>query len=286
LKRTLFPGLILFISVLVLASCGNQNQIRSGDSLEVAFDKAMNFYDRGRYNDAANAFETVISVGRGTEVGQDAQFYLAESYYNGRQFLLAASEYQRYHVFFPRSPRARDAQFLEAYSHYRLSPRYNLDQSDTYRAIELFQLFISRNQNSERVPEAAGYIDELRTKLAKKNFEAAEQYMTLARREARNYRAAAVYYGVTIDRFPETVYAEKALANQVRAFTFFADNSVPARQAERYQDAIDAYETYVQLFPRGENRSVAEEFYDRAITGLRAAESRDAERAAAAASAS
>ncbi|MCH8556475.1 MAG: outer membrane protein assembly factor BamD [Balneolia bacterium] len=279
MKRTLFPGLILLISVLVLASCGNQNQIRPGDSLEVAFEKAMNFYDRGRFSDAANAFETVISVGRGTEIGQDAQFYLAESYYNGRQLLLAASEYQRYHVFFPRSSRARDAQFMEAFSYYRLSPRYNLDQSDTYRAIELFQLFISRNQSSDRVEEAAGYIDELRTKLARKNFAAAEQYMRLARREARNYRAAAVYFGITIDRFPETEFAEKALANQIRALTLFADNSVPVRQSERYQEAIDTYETYLQLFPRGDNRSLAEEYYDRASSGLRSAQERDRERA-------
>lgn len=223
----------------------------------------MDLYDRERYNDAASSFETVISIGRGTDIGQDAQFYLAESYYKSRQYLLAAAEYQRFYTFFPRSDRATDAQFQEALSYYNMSPRYNLDQSDTYESIELFQLFVNRNPDAEKVDEAVGYIDEMRAKLARKRFEAAEQYITL-----RNYRAAAVYYDITVDRFPETKWAERAQANKIRAYVIYADNSVAARQAERYQEAIDAYETYLQLFPRGDNRSLAEEFYNRAEEGL------------------
>ncbi|MCH8567539.1 MAG: outer membrane protein assembly factor BamD [Balneolales bacterium] len=268
MKNSILKLSVLFLAVIILASCGNRNQIRPGDTLEVAFDKAMAFYDRGRFGDAAQAFETVITVGRGTEIGQEAQFFLAESYFNNRQFLLAAAEYQRYHVFFPRSARAADAQFAEAFSYYRLSPRYNLDQSDTIRSIELFQLFISRNPNNQKASEAADYIDELREKLALKRFRAAEQYVRLAGREARNYRAAAIYFGITFDRFPETIYAEKALANKIMAHVYFAENSVSARQLERFQEAVEAYETYVQLFPRGESRDIAERYNDRAVTAI------------------
>lgn len=264
MKRPFIASLgLLVLSVILFSSCGSSSQIRPGDTLEEAFDKAMELYDRERYNDAASSFETVITIGRGTDIGQDAQFYLAESYYKSRQYLLAAAEYQRFYTFFPRSDAATDAQFLEALSYYNMSPRYNLDQSDTYESIELFQLFVNRNPNSPRVEEAVGYIDEMRAKLARKRFEAAEQYITL-----RNYRAAAVYYDITVDRFPETKWAERAQANKIRAYVIYADNSVVARQAERYQEAIDAYETYLQLFPRGENRELAEEFYNRAEEGL------------------
>lgn len=268
MKLSSIPVLtLLILSSAILFSCTNQNQIRPGDSLEVAFDKAMAFYDRGRFADAAQAFETVITVGRGTEIGQEAQFFLAESYYKNRQFRLAASEYQRYHIFFNRSDRAPDAQFMEAFSYYRLSPRYELDQTDTIRSIELFQLFISRNRASPRVQEAVTYIDEMREKLAQKNFSAANQYMRLGRRTAVNFRAAAIYYGLTIDMYPETSFAEKAQANQIRAWVYFAENSTVARQEERFAKAIEAYETYVQLFPRGANRSLAETYFDRATTG-------------------
>ncbi len=255
--------IILLIAGLIFASCSQRSLIRPGDTLEVAFEKAMALYERGRYSDAANAFETVVSIGRGTEIGQDAQFMAAQSYFDSRQYILAAAEFQRYSVFNPRSERRETADFMEGFSYYRLSPRYNLDQSDTYRAIEAFQLFISRYPSSERAPEAVELIEEMRIKLAKKSFRAAEQFYRL-----RYYNAAAIYYGLTLEVFPETKWAELALVNQIRAYTTFAENSVPARQEERFQKAVDAYETYLQLFPRGENRQLAEEFYDNASRGL------------------
>lgn len=248
----------------MVSACGTRSHIQPGDTIEVAFEKSMNLYENERYRDAASSFEVVISLARGTDIGQDAQYYLAKSYFNNRDYLIAASEFNRYVAFFPRSARNEDAMFLEAYSYYRLSPRYNLDQTDTYNSIEKFQLFLNRHPDSDRAPEAAGHIDEMREKLSKKMYEAAEQYMRL-----RQYRSAALYFGMTLERFPETDYAELALVNQINAYVIYADNSVAARQAERYQKAVDAYETYMQLFPRGINRTLAERYVDNAHTGLR-----------------
>jgi outer membrane protein assembly factor BamD len=260
---------ILFIILVVgLGACASKNQIRPGDSLEVAFEKANRLYERERYTDAARAFETVLSIGRGTEIAQESQYLLAESYFKNRNFLVAASEYRRYYTNYPRSERRIDAEFNEAISYHRLSPRYKLDQTDTYRAIELMQLFIGKYPTSEQAAQAAVLIDEMRSKLAQKEFGAAELYMRI-----REYRSAAVYYELTLDKFPETTWAEKALARQIEAYFLYAERSVPERQAERYQQAIDSYQRYVQLFPRGENRSIAEDFVDRARIGLRNAQS-------------
>ena len=255
--------LLSVLLLFVISACGTRTAIRPGDTIEVAYDKARDLYDRGRYRDAARAFETVISISRGTEFGQDAQYLLADSYFNSRDYLIAASEFSRYVAFYPRSERAEDAAFMEAMSYYRLSPRYNLDQTDTYNAIERFQLFLSRYPQSARAPEAAQFIDELRTKLSRKMFAAANQYMTL-----RQFRSAAVYFGLTFERFPETIFAEEALVKQILAYVEFASVSVPDRQAERFQNAIDSYELYMQLFPRGLNRTRAEEYVDRARVGL------------------
>lgn len=252
---------VLFIAGAV--ACTSKNHIRSGDTLEVAFEKANRFYERGRYSDAARSFETVLSIGRGTEIAQESQFLLAMSYYNNREYLISAAEFRRYATNYPRSERRAEAEFKQALSYYNMSPRYKLDQSDTYRAMELMQLFISRYPNTDEAVRAADMIDEMRDKLARKEFQAAELYMRI-----RQYQAAAVYYGLTLDQFPETSWAELALARQIFAYVRFAENSIPERQVERFQKAIDSYQTYVQLFPRGENRSIAEEHVDRARTGL------------------
>jgi len=258
--RTFF---IVIIAAMALVSCRSKELIRPGDSLEVAFEKAMNQYENENYTEAANAFETVISIGRGTDFGQNAQYYLAESHYKNRRYLVAASEYNRYVQFYPNSPRREEVEFKQSLCYYHLSPRYRLDQSYTQQAIEGFRLYRSRYPESERSEEAAEYIAELREKLAHRDYNAAEFYFRTER-----YKSAAIYHDLVIDRFPETTWAEKALVKQIEAYILYAENSVPRRQEERFEEALDSYSTYLQLFPQGENRSRAEELYDRAISGL------------------
>lgn len=253
---------ILFLAAAFI-SCKNENLIQRGDSLDVAYKKAMGLYQSGDYSDAAEAFETVIQIGRGTEYGREAQYYLAESYFNDKRYLLAASEYSRYITLHPRSDKREDAQFKEAFSYYKLSPRYKLDQKHTRTAIEKFRLYNSRYPNSERVEEAAKYITELRSKLAKKLYYAADLYERTDR-----YEAAVVYYDLTIDNYPESIWAQRALVNKIDTYITYADRSVVSKQRERYQSAVEAYETFIQLFPNGEYRSEAENHVDEARTAL------------------
>lgn len=253
----------LLVFIVILASCRSQELIRPGDSLEVAYDKAYALFEEERWRDAASAFEVVISIGRGTDFGQNAQYYLAESHYNNRQYLIAASEYERYSATYPNSDRRQEADYKAALSYYNLSPRYNIDQQYTERAIEQFRLFLVRYPNAELIGEVGDKIDELRDKLAQKKYEAAEFYMRTNR-----YNAAAVYYEMIIDRFPGSRYAERALVNQMDAYIRYAENSVTARQEERFRKVIESYEKYLQLFPRGDNRATAENHYDRAREAL------------------
>jgi outer membrane protein assembly factor BamD len=251
------PTALLLLLALFLGSCSSKSLIRPGDTLEVAFGKAMNQFERGKYGDAARAFETVLSIARGTELAPDAQFYLAESYFNNREYLIAATEYRRHYTNYPRAENRLQSEFKEALSYYRITPRYNLDQTNGRQALELFDLFISRYPNSAFAADAMEYIDDLRHRQARKLFGAADLYMRM-----RQYNAAAIYYGLILDRFPETRWAERGLVEQINAYIIFADNSVIERQPERYQQAIDAYQRYIQVFPRGENRSRAESYVD------------------------
>lgn len=253
----------VFLVLFVFASCKNENLIQRGDSLDVAFKKAMQLYQSEKYSDAAEAFETVVEIGRGTDYGQEAQFYLAESYYNAGRYLLAASEYERYISLYPQAEKREEAQFQEAYCYYQLSPRYKLDQEYTHRAIEKFRLYNSRFSNSDKVDEAAKYITELREKLAKKHYHSADLYM-----RTDQYEAAIIYYDLTIDNYPETKWAQRALVDEINAYNTYASRSIQSKQQERYQKAVETYEKFVQLFPDGEYRSEAEDYVDEARSAL------------------
>jgi outer membrane protein assembly factor BamD len=126
--------------------------------------------------------------------------------------------------------------------------------------------------NSEYSDEAGEYISELRDKLARKTFEAGEFY-----KRTNRYNAAATYYDIVIDNYPETRWAERSLVSQMESYILFAENSIRARQEERFELALDSYNTYLQLFPRGDSRSRVEDLYDRAQSGLRDVRQRDSE---------
>jgi outer membrane protein assembly factor BamD len=262
-SRSTYSVILLFLFAISLGSCANKNAIKPGDTVDVAFDKAKALYDKQKYGDAARAFETVLSLGRGTDQAREAQYLLADSYFKNREYLISASEYRRYVTFYPRSERREEAEFMEAFSYYKISPRFKLDQTDTERAITLFRVFLGKYPDSQKTAEAAQLVDEMRDKLAKKSFTSANMYFNL-----KMYNSAAMYYQITIDNFPETEYAEQSLVKQIQSYVLFADMSVSERQAERYQMAIDSWMRYTQLFPNGKNRGTAESLYNTARNAL------------------
>lgn len=262
--------LLVFTFLFIFSACKNDRLIKRGDSVEVAYQKAMAFYEEEDYSEAANAFDTVTRVARGTEYGQDAQYYLAESYYKDRQFLLAASEYDRYISYYPQDERRQEIEFKSAMCYYKLSPRYKLDQTQTRKAIERFRLFNNRYPDHPRVTEAAERIDELREKLAHKSYEAARFYV-----RTEQYRAATIYLDKTIDQYPESKWAERALVDQIQTYIDYADNSVANKQAERYSKSIENYEKFLQLFPESKFREEVENYHDEAVQKLTEVQRRD-----------
>ena len=255
--------IIIFVSVLLLSCGGSSTTIRPGDSIQEAFVKANRLFELESYSQAASAFETVVNLGRATEFGREAQFKLAESYFHDGRYMLAASEFKRYREFYPRADKLPQADFRRALAYYKMSPRYKLDQENSKKAIELFNLFISRYPDHDKVDDADGYIQDLRNKLAHKNYHAAQLYLRL-----EQYKAAAIYLDVTINQYPDSKWAEKALAEQINTYVRYANRSIQSKKADRYQKAIESYEKYLQLFPDGDNRSLAEEYYDDALRKL------------------
>jgi len=257
------PLIGLFALLLLGSGCRNSSFIQPGDTLEIAYDKALALYEDEQWDEAAGAFSAVLTLGRGSNVAQDAQFYLAEANFNNKRYLVAASEYERFTLLYPDSPRRETADINIARCYFELSPRYKLDQTYTMQAIENFNIFLSRYPSSEFREEAIASIDALREKLAQKIYSAANFY-----RRTQRYEAAVLTYGEVIDQYPETTWAEQSLVDQMESYILYADNSVADRQRERYQKALEVYDTYLQLFPRGDSRTRVEELFDEAEAAI------------------
>lgn len=259
------PLALVFLAALGLAGCSGA-ATRAPETAEEAYVRGSTAFEERKWERAAEAFRAALDFGRGSGVADDAQYYLARAYYEDGQYLLAGSEFTRFAELYPADPRAEDAEFERVRAYYRLSPPYQLDQTDTERAIEYIRLFAARHPESPRTAEAAALLDELREKLAQKDFEAGRLY---ERREL--FEAAVLTYEGVLEEYPTSTYADDALLGALRAQVLYAQASIRQRQGARYGEALALYDRLVQLFPASPLLPEAQGLYDRAFAGQRAA---------------
>ncbi len=257
-------GLLL---VVLLAGCAGSGRLRY-ETAEEAYQKGMEQFERARYERAAEYFQAVFNFGRSHEWADDAQLYLARSYGANKEYILAANEYTRFLEIYRNDPRAEEAEYERALTYFQRSPNFELDQSDTRRAIQFLQIFLDRYPNSEHRADVETKIEELREKLARKQFAVAELY---DRREL--YEAAALSYTTVFDRYPDTHWADDALLGAMRAYISFSEQSIEARQGERLQQAIDHYQRLLQVFPDSPLLKEAEALYELALARQRGLQS-------------
>lgn len=133
---------------------------------------------------------------------------------------------------------------MSAYSNYRLSPIYRLDQSYSVKAIEGFEEFANRYPESERVSETNLLIDEMRAKMELKDFESAKLYMDL-----RRFESAQQTFENLLKEYPETKRAEEVRYLMAKAQYQYADLSFATRQYERYQKDIELIGSFLSRYP-------------------------------------
>lgn len=243
MRLSVFISLSSLVLLVGLVGCSGGNDI-AAQGPKKAYEKGMTEYEDENYKKALRYFEAVFNYGRGNEWAPEAQFQLALTKRKQEKHLVAANEFKRFTQLYRNHPKRVEAEFERAESYYKRSPRYTLDQSDTKKAIELFQLFVDRHPDHERVSEAKEKVNELRAKLAHKQYDAARMY---ERREM--WRAATESYRILFDQYPDTPWADNALLGGLRSYLRYADRSIKKKQADRYQKAISQYAQLEQLFP-------------------------------------
>ena len=142
------------------------------------------------------------------------------------------------------SQKVDEAAFLGAYSYYKTSPRYSLDQKETLTAIEKLQDFINSYPNSEKMSDANDLVQELRIKMEFKAFEIAKQFNTI-----RDYKSALIVLDDFISDYPGTPYREDALFYLLDSSYELAINSIDEKKLERLNNAKKIHSELTSTYP-------------------------------------
>ncbi len=265
-QKTVTSPAIFIIVLFLLSSChSSYNRLLKSDDYELMFQKSFEYYEDEDFVRAATLFERIIPIYRGTREAARLNYYLAKSYYNQGDYILAGHHFDTFIRDFPNSEFTQDAFYMRAYCNYLLSPRPSLDQTPSKRAIDQFQMYIRRYPGSERVAEARDYIEELREKLIEKSFKSARLYFDMG-----DYRAAIVALKNSLKEYPETKFREEILFMILESSYLLARNSVPERQIERYRSTLEEFYLFSEEYPESNNIRDAKRYYERAVNALEA----------------
>lgn len=242
IRKTVY--FLIFFAVIQLLGCSKYQKTLKGPDNEKKYSMAMEYYEKGDYLRALQLFDQLIPIVRGTDKAEKLYYAYAYCYYNQEDYILASYYFKQFVKNFPSSEYAEECYFKSAYCMYLDSPRYSLDQTNTYDALKELQLFINMYPGSERREECNQLIDNLRYKLQTKAFEIAKMYYKM-----EDFVAAITSFENILKDFPDTEYKEEILYYMINSYYRYAALSVLSKKKERYQSTIEAYERFITFFP-------------------------------------
>jgi len=240
-----FRFVLYLLLSIVLVSCGEYEKLLKSTDYELKLTKLKEYYEQGKYAKVTELINQVIPVYRATDEAEKLTWINAQCYLNMKDYMMAGVEFKNYSDMYAYGEHLEEAVFMAAMCKYYLSPRPELDQSYTREAIEGFQIFIGRFPSSPKVQDASKYIDELSEKLARKAFVSARLYYDM-----KQYKAAVISLENCINKYPASKYREEMMYLKLNALYLYAQNSVPSKQIERYQNTLDDYLSFIEEFPK------------------------------------
>ncbi len=238
----------LFGLLFLFGSCRSDfEKIRTNPDPEFLQKKAFEYYEAKDYQKAQTLFELIINGLRGKADAEKVYFAYAYTHYYQEKYVLGSYYFKNFVSTYGNSAYKEEAEFMSAYSHYKLSPIYRLEQSYSEKAIDGFQLFVNTYPKSERVQEANALIDEMRKKMEVKSLAEGQLYYDI-----KQYQAATRVFENVLKDYPDSKDAEKVHYLIVKAHYLLAENSVYEKQEERLNETVKKADAFMDRYAESE----------------------------------
>jgi outer membrane protein assembly factor BamD len=135
--------LVGFVVLLGLSSCGKFEKFRKSASLPVKYKAAVDYYKKKDFDKAGILFDEILPVLKGDSTQETATFYQAYCDFQLGNYAVANTHFKKFSEVFSRSEFAEEAIYMSAFSLYKDSPSFNLDQTGTLAAINELQSYLN-----------------------------------------------------------------------------------------------------------------------------------------------
>jgi outer membrane protein assembly factor BamD len=254
---------VLFASV-VLVSCSKFAKIQKSNDYDYKLQKADEYFDKKSYNNALLLYEDVFPAMKGTAKFENVYYRLAYTSFYLKDYLNAENYFKGFVEVFPNSTKAEECDYMRAYCFYKQSPKVDLDQTNTAKAVGLMQAFINIHPGSTRIKEASDIIDACRVKLEEKDYKSAELYYTLGL-----YKSAATAFTVLSDNYPDSQKGDEYKLMVIKSVYEYAQNSIEERQKERFERVLNECADFTDRYPESKLSSEVDQFKKRADNNLK-----------------
>ncbi|MBI2729650.1 MAG: outer membrane protein assembly factor BamD [Sphingobacteriales bacterium] len=261
MKKSWFLLLFLFI----LVGCSRYNKVFKSKDPEYKLRMAEQYFANKKYNVAQQLYEDLFTYFKGDPRYEDMIYKYAYCFYNQNDYLSAENYFKNFLEIFPKSSKAEEVDYMRCYSFYKQSPKPDLDQSNTVKAIGAMQTFIANHPGSARIADANKVIDICRGKLEIKALKASTLYYNLGQ-----YKAAAISFTNLINDYPDSPKGDEYKLMVVRAYYQYAILSVEEKQRERYEQVITEYNDFADRYPDSKLIKDAERYYNLTQNNLKA----------------
>jgi len=258
LKNKIFVGLIALIG---LSACGKFEKFRKSASVPTKYKASLDYYNKKEFDKAGILFDEILPLLTGDSTQEMATFYQAKCDFELGNYAVANTHFKRFSEVFSRSEFAEEAIYMAAFSLYKDSPTFNLDQTGTLSAINELQSYINNYPESKYREDCSIMIKDLRKKLEKKAYEKAKLYYKTSPFNIASLKSSVIEITNFQREFPDSDYNEEMAYFKVVSQFDLAKSTVEYKQKERYEEVLKFYLEFIDKYPQSAYLKTAEKWY-------------------------
>jgi outer membrane protein assembly factor BamD len=209
----------LLFAASLLSGCGSTlfggktETVENTDPPDVIYDKAEKLTDRGKFGDAARAYEEVDINHPYSSEARRAILMAAYAYYKAGKYDEAISSADRYLTLHPGTQESDLAQNIIGMSFYDRVLDPKRDQTNARKALAAYEKLLQRYPESRYAGEATNRVRILRDLLAASEMQVGRWYL-----RRNNYLAAINRFRVVVTDYQTTEQVEEALMRLTEAY--------------------------------------------------------------------